>query len=62
MNSIKSSCYPDIWKKANIIPVHKKNHKQLVENYRPVSLLPIFGNIFEKIIFNRIYNFLLEES
>ena len=23
-NSIKSSCYPDIWKKSNIIPVHKK--------------------------------------
>ena len=61
-NSVKSSCYPDIWKKSNIIPVHKKNDKQLVENYRPISLLPIFGKIFEKIIFNRIYNFLLEED
>ena len=61
-NSIKSSCYPDIWKKSNIIPVHKKNYKQLVENYGPISLLPIFGKIFEKIIFNRIYNFLLEED
>ena len=47
--------YPDI-------PVHKKNDKQLVNNYRPVSLLPIFGKIFEKIIFNQIYNFLLEEN
>ena len=63
-NSIKSSCYPDIWKKSDIIPVQKKkkNDKQLVENYRPISLLPIFGKIFEKIIFNRIYNFLLEEN
>ena len=61
-NSIKSSYYPDIWKKSNIIPVHKKNHKQLVNNYRPISLLPIFGKIFEKIIFNRIYNFLSEEN
>ena len=34
----------------------------MVENYRPISLLPIFGKIFEKIIFNRIYNFLLEED
>ena len=49
-------------KKSNIIPVHKKNDKQLVNNYRPISLLPIFGNIFEKIIFNRIYNFLSEEN
>ena len=60
-NSTKSSYYPDIWKKSNIIPVHKKNDKQLVNNYRPISLLPIFGKIFEKIIFNRIYNFLSEE-
>ena len=60
--SIKSSCYPDIWKRSNIIPVHKKNDKQLVNNYRPISLLPIFGKIFEKIIFNKIYNFLLEEN
>ena len=61
-NSIKSSCCPDIWKRSNIIPVHKKNDKQLVNNYRPISLLPIFGKIFEKIIFNKIYNFLLEEN
>ena len=61
-NSIKSSCYPDIWKKSNIMPVHKKNDKQLVENYRPISPLPIFAKIFEKNIFNRIYNFLLEED
>ena len=61
-NSTKSSYYPDIWKKSNIIPVHKKNDKQLVNNYRPISLLPIFGKIFEKIIFNRTYNFISEEN
>ena len=61
-NSTKSSYYPDIWKRSNIIPVHKKNDKRFVNNYRPISLLPIFGKIFEKIIFNRIYNFLLEEN
>ena len=61
-NSAKSSCYPDIWKKSNIIPAHKKNDKRLVNNYRPISLLPIFGKLFEKIIFNRIYDFLLKEE
>ena len=54
--SIRSSCYP------NIIPVHKKNDKRLVNNYRPISFLPIFGKNFEKIIFNRIYNHLLKEN
>ena len=61
-NSTKSSCYPDIWKRSNIIPVHKKNDKQLVNNYRPISLLPIFGKILEKVLFDRIYGFLLEEN
>ena len=61
-NSAKSSSYPDIWKKSNINPVHKKNDKRLVNNYRPISLLPIFGKIFEKIIFNKMYSLLLEEN
>ena len=61
-NSFQSSCYPDIWKRSNIIPTHKKSDKELVNNYRPVSFLPICGKIFEKVIFNKIYNFLLEES
>ena len=56
-NSIKSSHYPGIWKKFNIIPVHNKNDKQLIQNYRPIYLLPIFGKIFEKVVFNRIYTF-----
>ena len=61
-NSLKLSCYPDIWNKSNIIPVHKNNDKQLLKNYRPISLSPIFGKIFEKIILNIIYDFLLEEE
>ena len=54
--------YPDIWKRSSIIPVHQKNDKQLVTNYRPISLLPIFGKVFEKIIFNKIYCFLFEKK
>ena len=37
-NPTKSSCFPDIWKRSNIIPAHKKNVKRLVNNYRPISL------------------------
>ena len=45
-NSVKSSCYPDIWKRFNIITVHKKSDKQLVGNYRLISILPMFVKIF----------------
>ena len=60
-NSTRSSHYPDIWKKCNIIPVHKKNDKQLVKN-ADQYLLPISRKLFAKIMFNRIYNFLLQEE
>ena len=41
--------FPNEWKKANIIPIHKKGDKQIIKNYRSVLLLPICGKIFEKI-------------
>ena len=62
INSTKSSHYPDIWKRSNILLVHKKNDKQSVINYRSISLLPTFGKIFEKILFNKTYCFLADEK
>ena len=61
-NSFDNSTFPVDWKKANVIPIHKKNDKQIVSNYRPISLLPICSKIFERIIFNNLYNFLDENS
>ena len=52
-----TSIFPDIWKSANVNPIHKKGDKQLINNYRPISLLPICGKIFEKIVFNQLYSF-----
>ena len=40
------------WEKGNIVPIHKKSDKQKIKNYRPVSLLPICGKIFERLVFN----------
>ena len=39
------------------VPVHKKESKNSIKNYRPISLLPIFGKIYEKIIYNNMYKF-----
>ena len=43
------------WKKANVVPAHKKGDKQILENYRPISLLPITGKIFERILYNNMF-------
>ena len=49
--SLQGGEFTDYWKQANAVPVHKKESKNLVKNYRPISLLPIFGKIFERVIF-----------
>ena len=46
-NCLSQGIFPEMWKKANVVPVHKKNLKNLKQNYRPISLLPIFGKILE---------------
>ena len=57
-NILSTSIYPDMWKIANVTPIYKKSEKQLIKNYRPISLLPICGQIIEKIIFNNLYTYL----
>ena len=47
---IESGIFPTEWKKANVMPIYNRDYKQNVKNYRPVSLLPIFGKIFERLI------------
>jgi hypothetical protein len=49
--------FPDELKLGKITPIYKKDNKELLENYRPVSTLPIFGKIFEKVIYTRIYSY-----
>ena len=50
--------YQSEWKKTNVVPVHKEGDKQSLKNYRAISLLPIFGKIFERIIYNNIFEYL----
>ena len=54
---LSTGVYPDLWKSANVSPIHKKSDKQIINNYRPISLLPICSKLFEKIIFNQLYSF-----
>ena len=54
--SLKKGIFPDIWKTGNI-PAHKKEDKTLINNYHPISLLPIFGKIFERVIYNSLFNY-----
>ena len=58
--SLSSGKCPDMSKIARVIPVYKnKGEKYLFTNYRPISLLPIFSKIIEKLVYNKIFHFLM---
>ena len=40
-NCVDCGIFPDIWKMPHIVPTYKKKYKSYINNYRPVSLLPI---------------------
>ena len=57
-NCLSQGVFPGIWNCANVVPVHKKNEKNLKSNYRPISLLPIFGKMLEKLMYDSLYSHL----
>ena len=53
---ISSSTFPVRWKRARIIPIHKKNEQSQLKNYRPIAILSNFAKIFEQVIYKSIFN------
>ena len=56
--ALSQGIFPDCLKLANITPVHKKDETTDKENYRPVSVLPLFSKIFEKVIYDQLSQYL----
>jgi len=48
--SLQAKTFPNKWKKATVVPIHKDGNKTLTNNYRPISLLPLPGKILEKLM------------
>ena len=59
---LQDGYFPCELKTGRISPIYKKDNEQLLENYRPVSTLPVFGKILEKIIYSRLYGFLISKG
>ena len=60
--SICEGCVPNSLKYAYVTPVYKSGDKTLMNNYRPISVLPVFSKLLERLIFNRIYSFITEKN
>ena len=60
--SIMNGVFPDIFKTANMIPLFENEDSMLFSNYRPVSLLCTLSKLLEKIMYNRVIDFLKEHD
>lgn len=60
--SISSGTFPSNLKKVIIKPIHKKNSKEDMANYRPVALISVFSKVFEKIIYETVDKFLTKNN
>ena len=59
---LESGKFPTEWKKMNVVPVHKKGDKLILKNYRPISLHPIDGKISEILLYDRMFEFFIENN
>ena len=60
--SLSLGKFPEKLKIAQVIPIFKSGSRQDPGNYRPISLLPIIGKVFEKIVHARVYSFLIAKG
>ena len=62
LNIILKTCLrtgkiPLEWKKANVVPIHRKDDNQIIKNCCPVSLLPVCGKIFKRLLYDIMFDF-----
>ena len=60
--SLDEGVLPSSYEEANVCPIHKKDERSLVNNYRPISLLNAEVKVFERLIFKHLFNHLQENS
>ena len=58
---LNDEVFPDDWEKSNVVPCLKKDSKNLIKNYWPISLLPILSKVFERLTYNSLYNYFIQK-
>ena len=55
--SFKTGIFPQQMKTANVVPIYKSGDEKMFSNYRPVSVLPVFSKLIERLMYNRLIMF-----
>ena len=57
-----SGIFPDDWKCARVTPLFKQGESSDLNNYRPISVISVVAKVFERIVYDQLYNFLNGEE
>ena len=60
--SLLSGVFPDDWKCARVTPLFKQGEASDLNNYRPISVISVIAKVFERIVYDQLYNFLSDED
>ena len=60
--SLETATVPSEWKSARVTPIHKDGPKTDVNNYRPISVIPVVMKILERAVHDQVYTYLTENS
>jgi hypothetical protein len=60
--SINSGTCPNEWKCSKVIPLFKKGERRDLNNYRPISIIPVVAKVFERIIYDQVYAYLMDNK
>ena len=54
--------FPIEWKSTKVIPLFKQGERSDLNNYRPISIIPVVAKVFERIVYNQFYEYLTENN
>ena len=60
--SISTGIFPDEWKCAKVLPLFKQGCRSELNNYRPISIVPIVAKVFERIVYDQVMMYITNHN